>query len=101
MTVTCLGQDGHDLVGPSAAQGPDGIEDLHLQLAGLAGAVDQFWCRPPAASRGRRSPTPRVSLSRSIFPSTISGQGDLYFNPQVNSDLASTGGPLPWGGSTG
>ncbi len=36
--VTCLGQDGQDLVGPDASQGPDGIQDLHLQLSDLAAA---------------------------------------------------------------
>ncbi len=30
-----LGQDGHDLVGPSPVAGPDGIQDVHIALAGL------------------------------------------------------------------
>ena len=30
--VTSLGQDGHDIVGPDASPGPDGIQDLHLSL---------------------------------------------------------------------
>ncbi len=30
-----LGQDGHDLVGPSSTPGPDGIQDMHIELTGL------------------------------------------------------------------
>ena len=38
--VTCLGQDGHDLVGPDASPGSDGIEDLHFQITGLSAPVE-------------------------------------------------------------
>jgi hypothetical protein len=30
-----LGQDGHDLVGPSSTPGPDGIQDIDIELEGL------------------------------------------------------------------
>jgi hypothetical protein len=30
-----LGQDGHDLVGPSPVAAPDGIQDIHIAVAGL------------------------------------------------------------------
>ena len=41
VAVTCIGQDGHDLVGPDASQGPDGIKI--------------FTCKSPVSRR----PSPR------------------------------------------
>ncbi|MBX6316743.1 MAG: hypothetical protein IRY99_28095, partial [Isosphaeraceae bacterium] len=35
LTGAWLGQDGHDLVGPSPTPGPSEIQDIHLALAGL------------------------------------------------------------------
>lgn len=35
LAATWLGQDGHDLAGPSAAAGPSGVQDVHLSLTGL------------------------------------------------------------------
>jgi hypothetical protein len=34
-TGTWLGQDGHDLVGPSSALGPSGIQDIHIAVSNL------------------------------------------------------------------
>jgi hypothetical protein len=34
-SVTWLGQDGHDLVGPSSRAGGNGVQDIHLALVGL------------------------------------------------------------------
>jgi hypothetical protein len=36
---TWLGQDGHDLVGAGPGAGPDGIQDIHVALAGLRADV--------------------------------------------------------------
>ena len=65
-TVTCLGQDGQDLVGPDASQGPDGIQDLHLQLANLSGTVASIAIQAPGGFSGRRNPTRPVRRWRSI-----------------------------------
>ena len=99
--VTCLGQDGHDLVGPDASQGPDGIQDLHFQLSGLAGAVSQISIQGPAGFEWETEPAPAGAALAEFFPSSTASQGDLYINPQVKSDLPSAGSTLPLGGSTG
>jgi len=99
--VTCLGQDGHDLVGPDASQGPDGIQDLHFQLSGLAGAVNQIVVQGPPGFEWATEPDPTGAALAEYFPGSTPGQGDLYLNPQVKSDLPSSGMALPLGGSTG
>ena len=100
--MTCLGQDGTDLVGPDASQGPDGIQDLHLQLSGLAGSGQPD--RRPGSRRlrvGDRARSDRGGAG-GVFPvDQPPAQGDLYINPQVKSDLPPPGGTLPLGGSTG
>lgn len=35
-TVVWLGQDGHDLVGPSSTPAPDGVQDIHIALSNLS-----------------------------------------------------------------
>src|SRR3954464_4860138 len=35
-TGAWLGQDGHDLVGPSSTPGPDGVQDIRILLANLS-----------------------------------------------------------------
>ena len=52
-------------------------------------------------SSGRHSPIRPERPSRSSSRRPAAGQGDLYLNPQVNSDLAPAGESLPLGGSTG
>ena len=80
----------------------DGIQDLHLQLSGLAGSV-----QPDYRDGSRRirvadgSATKPGLLLPSTFPRHTPGQGDLFINPQVKSDLPPPGGSLPLGGSTG
>ncbi len=100
-TVTSLGQDGHDLVGPDASQGSDGIQDLHLQVSGLAGSVGQITVTAPGGFQWQTAPDQTGAALAEYFPSTNPGQGDLFINPQVKSDLPSPGGSLPLGGSTG
>jgi hypothetical protein len=99
--VTCLGQDGQDLVGPDASQGPDGIQDLHLHLSGLAAAVDRIAIQAPGGFEWATEPNPSGAALAECFPSPSPGQGDLYINPQVRSAVSSTGGALPLGGATG
>ena len=77
----------------------NGIQDLNLQLSGLAATVSQIvvqaadgfeWATEPF-------PTPPGPRTAKFFPSATSGQGDLYINPQVKSDLATLGTKLPLG----
>jgi hypothetical protein len=99
--VTCLGQDGEDIVGPDASQGPDGIQDLELQLTNLSGTVSAISITAPGGFEWAAEPDPTGAALAEYFPSTTAGQGDVYINPQVKSDLPPAGGTLPLGGSTG
>ena len=99
--ATCLGQDGVDLVGPDASQGPDGIQDLDLQLSGLSGTAGEIIVQAPGGFEWATEPDPAGAALAEYFPSATAGQGDLYINPQVKSDLGTSGQPLPLGGSTG
>ncbi len=99
--VVSLGQDGHDLVGPDASQGPDGIQDLHLQLTDLGGSVASIAIQAPGGFEWATEPDPAGAALAEFFPASAGGQGDLYINPQVKSDLPPPGGSLPLGGSTG
>jgi hypothetical protein len=99
--VTCLGQDGQDLVGPDASQGPDGIQDLHFLLSGLAAPVAQIVVQGSGGFEWATQPDPTGAALAEYFPSSTFGQGDLYINPQVKSELPSAGNSLPLGGSTG
>jgi hypothetical protein len=99
--VTCLGQDGHDLVGPDAAQGCDGIQDLHLRLTTLSGPVSGIAIQAPGDFQWATAPDAKGASLAEYFPSTSPLQGDLFINPQVKSDQALPGGTLPLGGSTG
>ena len=100
--VTCLGQDGVDLVGPDASQGSDGIQDLDLQLSNLSGPVSQIAIQAPGgfewatAARSHRRGTGGVLSSRrppvrAIFIST----------PRSRATCRHPVGSLPLGGSTG
>ena len=99
--MTCIGQDGHDIVGPDASQGPDGIQDLHMQLANFSGAVSSISIQAPGGFEWATEPDPTGAALAEYFASSTPGQGDLYINPQVKSDLPPPGGTLPLGGSTG
>jgi hypothetical protein len=99
--VTDLGQDGHDLVGADASQGPDGIQDLHLHLSGLPAAVAGIDITAPGGFEWATEPDPAGAALAEYFPSASPGQGDLFLNPEIRSDRAPAGGPLPLGGSTG
>jgi hypothetical protein len=100
-TVTSVGQDGHDLVGPDASPGSDGIQDLHVHLAGLAGSVQQITITAPDGFQWQTAPDQTGDALAEYFPATTSGAGDLYINPQVKSNQPRPGGTLPLGGSTG
>ena len=99
--VTSLGQDGTDLVGPDAAQGSDGIQDLHLQLSGLSDPVAEISVKAPGGFAWATQPDPSGFAMAEYFASSTAGTGDLYINPQVRSTAGVNGATLPLGGSTG
>lgn len=99
--VVCLGQDGHDLVGPDASQGTDGIQDLHLHFTDLGGTVASVAVGAPGGFSWATEPAPTGAALAEYFPAAAAGTGDLYINPRVKSDLPPPGGSLPLGGSTG
>jgi hypothetical protein len=101
VSIMSIGQDGQDLVGPDASQGGDGIQDLHLQLSGLAGTVSQITIKAPGGFEWATEPDPTGAALAEFFPSSTAGDGDLYLSPQIKSDLPPAGGALALGGSTG
>jgi hypothetical protein len=105
------GQHGVDLVGPDAAQGSDGIQDLDLALSGLQTqyAVDHILVTSSGGtSQGglawQTAPdTGGYSLAEFFRPAPQSSTGDLFINPQLRcvAPPAGTGTPVSLGGSTG
>ena len=74
--VTSLGQDGHDIVGPDASQGPDGIQDLHLQLTNLSGTVSsRSSVQAPGGFNGRPRRIRPARRWRSISPRSPRARG--------------------------
>ena len=106
--VVSLGQDGVDLTGPSMSIGPDGLQDIHLQLTNLQLAeVSQIQIVGPASSNSWAFGKNKAGAANAVFfqagsynpgvnPTHISqytSSGDLYLNPTT---LPSGGG----GGAT-
>lgn len=112
VSVTWIGQDGADLVGPTNSPGPDGIQDVHLQLASLQSVATSESIQsiviqgPPGFeweyNNNGAPQTPAWAKAEFFFPyrnPTDWSQGDLYLNPIVDSNLGPSGNPL--GSSTG
>lgn len=86
--------------------GQDGVQDLHLRLAGLTGgAIGSIVVRGPSGFEWAYGATPDGAANAEFFASGDGRQGDLYLNPVVRSDLGagSTGPPvmLPNGSTLG
>jgi hypothetical protein len=101
VVVTFAGQNGQDLVGPDASQGSDGIQDLDLHLSNLPAPVSRIAIQAPGGFEWATAPDANGAALAEYFASSAAGQGDVYINPQVKSDLPPSGGTLPLGGSTG
>ncbi len=101
--VTCLGQDGHDLVGPDASQGSDGIQDLHLQLSGLyRRRSSQIVVQATGGFRvGNRARSDRVRARR-VFSVVNRRVRAIFISTRRSRATCRPRGPtLPLGGSTG
>ncbi len=72
-----------------------------MQLSNLSGTVASIAIQAPGGFEWATEPDPTGAALAEYFPSSTSGQGDLYLNPEVKSDLPPPGGSLPLGGSTG
>ncbi len=82
--VTWDGQDGHDLTGPSAAVGPDGVQDVHLVLNGLRNGLDVQSVRVdgvPGISWQYGLNRQAVANAEFVRADNMSTQADLYFSP--------------------
>jgi hypothetical protein len=80
---TWLGQDGHDLVGTSEKAGGNGVQDIHISLAGLPagqtiasaeikGQGGDAWQTDPPPGSGRAE----------LVRNALSTRADLYFEPR-------------------
>ena len=54
-------------------------------------AVAQIVVQAPGGFEWATEPNPTGAALAEFFPSTSPGQGDLYINPEVKSDLAAAG----------
>ena len=88
--VTSLGQDGQDLVGPDAAQGPDGIQISTYSSPASPALSSRLWCSA-GGFEWATQPNPSGAALAEYFPSTTGGEGNLYINPQVKSNVAAPG----------
>ncbi|MBV8230004.1 MAG: hypothetical protein JO329_08475 [Planctomycetaceae bacterium] len=104
VAVTWIGQDGVDLVGTDASVGPDGVQDIHVQLSQLTGGTPRsILVQGPKGFQWAYGPNLTGAANAEFFfppnqPADRS-QGDLYLNPTIRSDLDQNGNPL--GSSTG
>lgn len=87
LSAQWLGQDGHDLTGLGPSVGPDGVQDVHLALTGLAASVP-ITAASLVGPGGQTwvyglNPTgdPDAELVRNATDPT---KADLYFSPQTN-----------------
>jgi hypothetical protein len=94
VAVTWKGQDGVDLVGTDASVGPDGLQDIHVQLSQLTGTPRSILVQGPKGFQWAYGPNLTGAANAEFF-----APGDLYLNPRIRSNLDQNGSPL--GSSTG
>jgi hypothetical protein len=83
VTATWLGQDGHDLVGPSSVPGPDGVQDVHIALAGLPAnlTVVQADVQGQGGGEWKYSGAPGGAWAAALVQAPGSTTADLYIEP--------------------
>jgi hypothetical protein len=85
-----VGQDGQDWTGTGAAVGPDGLQDVHIHLSGLAAgvAVKAIRIEGPAGARWEQGTNPKLlSNAELVRDPKDPSQGELYLQP--SHDLSS------------
>jgi hypothetical protein len=80
-----IGQDGHDLVGPSAAPGPNDVQDVHLGLTGLPARAAIEWLTVEGLGGGTWSYNVRPEAWRAaVVRKPGATTADVYFEPFQN-----------------
>jgi hypothetical protein len=84
-----IGQDGQDWTGSGPAVGPDGLQDIHVHLSGLAAgvAIKAIRIEGPAGARWEQGTNPKLlSNAEMVRDPKDASQGELYF--QLDRDLS-------------
>jgi hypothetical protein len=79
-----VGQDGQDWTGPGPSVGPDGLQDVHIRLDGLAAglAIKAIRIEAPGPVRWESGTNPRLFRNAELIcDARIPGRGDLYLQP--------------------
>jgi hypothetical protein len=77
-----VGQDGHDLVGPSSAPGPSDVQDIHIVLRGLpAGRAVESGIIKGLGGDEWRINGPHGPWRAELVRDSKSTSGDLYLEP--------------------
>ncbi len=75
-----IGQDGHDLVGPSSTIGPDGVQDIHIALSNLpASAI--AWANIQPLGGGDWQFNGSGAWAADILQNPGASTADLYVEP--------------------
>lgn len=80
-----LGQDGQDRAGPGTSVGPDGFQDVHLQLMKLSPRVEvqSVEVRGPGRLRWLSGTNPEGWPHAELFRKSVEDlHADLFFNPE-------------------
>jgi hypothetical protein len=83
-----IGQDGQDWTGAGPSVGPDGIQDVRLELTGLSTKVPLKWLRidAPGGAHWEFGTNPQLAASAELVRNVDDrSRGDLYLEPK--SDL--------------
>jgi len=86
LTATWVGQEHQDWTGPSAAVGPDGLEDAKIHVTGLSTHLEIKSLRLEGPGNGWEyglNPTRRANAELLRDPRQPS-EGDLFFSPDRN-----------------
>ncbi len=87
-SATWLGQDGHDLAGPSSGLASDGIQDVHIQISGIPNNRQIAWADLMGLGGGRWVyKGPYGPWGAALDRSPGAPVADLFFEP----DRAETG----------
>jgi hypothetical protein len=81
VTATWLGQDGHDLVGPSSIPGPDGVQDIHIGLANLPANLPIVQADVQGQGGGEWAYPPGGAWAAAVVQAPGSTTADLYIEP--------------------
>lgn len=113
VSVSWDGQDGVDLVGPTVAVGPDGIQDVHLHLSMMQSSystgttIQTIVATNPSGfeweyhSGNSRNGWANAEFFYMTNAPTDWSQGDIYLNPTIDSNLSNGSSGQPLGSSTG